>query len=95
MSREDQTETTKLNLDTYVAPHALTMQPTETPEDADHRRWKDRWVFVFAILFASIFSIAALVAFFLGTPDQRTWGGSALTLILGGLVGYLTGKNTA
>ncbi len=94
MSREDQTEATKLNLDTYVAPHDLTLRPTETPEDAAHRRWRDKILFVVAVLFTSAIFIAALAAFFRGDPDQRTWAASALSLILGSLVGYLTGKNT-
>lgn len=104
MSREEQTETGKLNLDAHVPPSELFVQPPESPEDAEHRRWKDRveitqkiqtdhWILVFAILFVSAFSIAALVAFSWGDSDQRAWGASALTLVLGGLVGYLTGKN--
>lgn len=95
MSREERTEATKVNIDTRVAQHDLTVRPTEAPEDATLRRWKDRVLFVVAILFTSAIFIAALAAFFLGDPDQRVWAASALTLILGSLVGYLTGKNTA
>jgi len=93
VSREEQTEAAKVNIDTQMTPNNLTLQPAETPEDAEHRRWKDRVLFVVAILVTSVIFIAALVAFFLGDPAQRPWAASALTLILGGLVGYLTGKN--
>lgn len=95
MPREEQTEPGQLNLDAQLPPQSISVQPPETPEDANHRRWRNRVITIFAILLASAFSIAALVAFFLGDPEQREWGASALTLALGGLIGFLTGKNTA
>ena len=95
MSREEQTETTKVNIDTQVTPNDLSISPAETPEDAEHRRWRDRLLVRVAILFTSTIFFAALATFFWGDPDQRTWAASAFTLILGSLVGYLTGKNTS
>ena len=95
MSREEQTETGKVNLDAHVAPQELILRTPETPEDAEHRRWKDRWTFVVAILITSILFFLALGTFLLGTPAQRAWAAPALTFMLGGFVGYLTGKNTA
>ncbi len=93
MSHERRTEGRQLNLDTILERHDLSLQRTETSEDAAHRRWKDRALFVVAVLLTIVLFVAALIAFFKGTPDQRVWAGSSLTLILGALVGYLTGKN--
>ncbi len=70
MSREEQTEATKLNLDTLVTPHDLTIRPAETPEDAVLRRWKDRILFVVAVLFTSTTFCAALAAFFWAIPTS-------------------------
>lgn len=84
----------RVNLDTKLDRHELRIQPMESPEDADYRRWKDRILFMVAVLLTVVLFVAALIAFFKGTPDQRTWAGPALTLILGAFIGYLTGKNS-
>lgn len=93
MSDERQSEPKRVNVDSLADRLDLNLQTRETPEDAQHRRWKDRILFVVAVLLVTATFVAALGAVFLGTPEQREAAIPILTLIVGGFVGYLTGKN--
>lgn len=76
-------------------PLNVTMTPPETDADGRHRRRKDMILFVASLSFIAILALVAMWAAF-AAPDakQREWGMGVLLLIVGGCIGYLTGKST-
>ncbi len=93
MSREEQTETT-VNVDTKVTRNDLSISPAETPEDADHRRWRDRLLVRVTVSFASVVFLIAVIAFFFGPPEQKAWAAATFTSMLTAAIGYTTGRNS-
>ena len=76
-------------------PLNVTMTPSETDADGHHRRRKDLILFVASLGFlASLAVIAMWAAFGAAEPKQREWGMGVLLLIVGGCIGFLTGKNS-
>jgi hypothetical protein len=84
----------------------LTVRPPETPEeraarlvevakDAEHRRRKDWWTFVAALLASMGIGGVSLWYAVRGAGDLQKWAMSTVTLIIGGAVGYWTGTKTA
>lgn len=67
----------------------------ESAADAEHRRRKDFLLFVAALTFVAVLALVAAVVAFGGfaDPKQREWGMGVLLLIVGGCIGFLTGKN--
>ena len=76
-------------------PVNITVSVPETDEDGQHRRRKDMVLFVASLGFIAILALVAMWAAF-AAPDakQREWGMGVLLLIVGGCIGYLTGKST-
>lgn len=76
-------------------PLNISVTPTESDEDARHRRRKDMIMFSGALVFVGILAAVAMLAAFVasGNDKQREWGMGVLLLIVGGCVGYLTGKS--
>ena len=80
---------------------SLTSQPVnisvsvpESDEDARHRRRKYFILFAASLTFVVILALVATWAAFAAADDkQREWGMGVLLLIVGGCVGYLTGKS--
>ena len=75
-------------------PVNISVSPPETDDDARHRRRKDLILFVTSLIFVAVLAIVATWAAFGAAHDdkQREWGMGVLLLIVGGCVGYLTGK---
>lgn len=73
----------------------IVVKTPESIEDARHRRRKDLVLFVAALAFVAMLAVVALWAAFgaSGSDKQREWGMGVLLLIVGGCVGYLTGKS--
>ncbi len=77
-----------------AGPVDVTVSPQETTEDADHRRWKDKILFVAAIACLGILFLACLGVLALGTQsaeEKKIWAGILASLITG-LLGYALGK---
>ena len=76
-------------------PVSISVTVPESDDDARHRRRKDLILFGAALAFVAVLAVVALWAAFLSTHDdkQREWGMGVLLLIVGGCVGYLTGKS--
>ena len=76
-------------------PLSFSVSVPESDDDARHRRRKDFVVFVTSLAIVAIPATMALWTAFLAPHDdkQREWGMGVLLLIVGGCVGYLTGKS--
>lgn len=72
-------------------PEELTVRLEQEKLEANHRRWKDKWVFGIGGGLAVLLFLLSL-GFALGsTGDTQKWAQSIVTLFAGGLVGYLVG----
>jgi hypothetical protein len=76
-------------------PVNISATPPESDDDARHRRRKDMILFTASLTFIAVVALVALWAAFAPGHDdkQREWGMGVLLLIVGGCVGYLTGKS--
>lgn len=76
-------------------PVNIAVTTPETDEDARHRRRKDLILFTATLAFVGVIVVVAVWAAFSATGDtkQHEWGMGVLLLIVGGAVGYLTGKS--
>lgn len=74
----------------------IVVKTPESIDDARHRRREDMVLFVASLAFVAVVALVALWAAFGpgGDAKQREWGMGVLLLMVGGCVGYLTGKNT-
>jgi len=61
-------------------------------QDAAHERRKDYQLFVASLMVVTVSALCYLVALFL-TPANSAWAAPLLTPIVGGMVGYQTGKS--
>jgi hypothetical protein len=91
------TDLPPIDLGTVLKQGDLSLKPRETPEDAAHRRRKD-WV-LFSIGLTALVALVIIctwVSFFdaSATSDRQRIANSLLTLIIGGIVGYLVGKKS-
>ena len=77
-----------------AGPVDVTVSPQETTADADHRRWKDKTLFVVAISCLGILFLACIGVLLFGTqsPDEKKIWGGALTSLVTGMIGYAIGK---
>ena len=77
-----------------AGPVDVTVSPQETTEDAGHRRWKDKILFVAAIACLGVLFLACLSVLVFGTqsPDEKKIWGGALTSLVTGMIGYAIGK---
>jgi len=60
-------------------------------EDAAHERRKDFLLFITSLAVVAGSALCGLVALF-ASPSNSAWAAPLLTLIVGGLLGYQTGK---
>jgi len=77
-----------------AGPVDVTVSPQETTEDAEHRRWKDKIVFLVSVSALVLVFVACLGVLIFGsqTPDEKKiWAGVLVSLITG-LLGYKIGK---
>ena len=86
----------KLDLNDLAKRHNLKLEvaPAEESGDAKLRRWKDAVLFSVAVLLVLVISgICFWIVIAQGVSgDDKKWATSVLTLITGGIIGYLTGK---
>jgi hypothetical protein len=68
----------------------------EDPSDARLRRFKDAVLFITSIIGALGFGGFCVYIYIAASSsaDDRKWAASIITLIVGGLVGYWSGKNS-
>ncbi len=95
-----------LDLNQLSQQYAVEIKSVELPEeraarlrreeaDASHQRWRTTIFFyvglVAAVIVGGICLYAVLSSSF--TTDQQRFAGSIVTLLIGGVAGFLTGKN--
>lgn len=95
-----------LDLNQLSQQYAVEIKSVELPEeraarlrreeaDASHQRWRTTIFFYVGLVAAEIVGgiclYAALSSSF--TTDQQRFAGSIVTLLIGGVAGFLTGKN--
>ncbi len=74
-------------------PVNISVSVPESDDDARHRRQKDMILFVASLVFVALLAFVGMwAAFFASDSKQREWGMGVLLLIVGGCIGYLTGK---
>jgi hypothetical protein len=63
--------------------------------DARHQRWKDTILLAASVIGVLLFSGFCVYIYVspASSADDRKWAASIITLIVGGLVGYWSGKN--
>lgn len=74
-------------------PEEMTVRLAKETADANHTRWKDRWLFIGSgTVGLSAFVVSVCLAILSSDTDTRKWAQSIVGLLLAGLVGYLMGK---
>lgn len=75
-------------------PVDVSVSPQETREDADHRRWKDKTLFVLGLVCLGLLFIVCLGILALGSqsPDEKKIWAGALTSLVTGMIGYVIGR---
>jgi hypothetical protein len=84
----------------------LQLRTTETPEerevrlrqlekDAAFRRWRDGSLFAVCLAATTVlgYVCVGIVLSVTASPDDKKWATSLITLIVGGIIGFLTGKS--
>ncbi|WP_017325219.1 hypothetical protein [Synechococcus sp. PCC 7336] len=90
---------TERHINDLIAEGILKVETSESPEDAVHRRRKDFWMTLAAIVLAVGFTIGlgVFAGKFLwrgqGTAEERMWAASVMTSIATGAIGFAFGKN--
>lgn len=75
-------------------PVDVSVSPQETPADAEHRRWKDKTLFVIGLGALCLLFVACLWVLAFGTQspeEKKVWGG-VLTSLISGMIGYVIGR---
>lgn len=72
----------------------MSVSPQETPADADHRRWKDKTLFLIGIGGLSVFFVVCLGVLALGgqPPEEKRIWASAMASLITGMLGYTIGR---
>jgi hypothetical protein len=75
-------------------PVDVSVSPQETLADADHRRWKDKTLFLIGIGGLSIFFVVCLGVLALGEqpPEEKRIWASAMASMVTGMLGYTIGR---
>lgn len=75
-------------------PEEMASRLRQQEADAKLRRWKDGVLYTVGLISTAAILIACfwMVLNQSASPETREWARSIATLIIGGLVGYLTGK---
>jgi hypothetical protein len=74
----------------------ISVSPQETQEDADHRRWKDRIIFLFAVSgLALLFLLCLGILAFGGQSldEKKIWMGVLVSLVTA-MIGFALGKKS-
>lgn len=93
----DNNKNQPLDLAAFAETHQVNVSvvPVESPADARIRRGKD--VALFAVALLGVIAIAGYCLYVtvtrVGSADDAKWAASTLTAIVGGLLGYLTGRS--
>jgi hypothetical protein len=72
----------------------VSVSPQETPADAEHRRWKDKTLFVVGIAGLCILFVSCLGVLAFGSQqadEKKIWAG-ALTSLVSGMIGFTIGR---
>ena len=86
-----------LDLASFAETHQVNVSvvPVENPADAQVRRGKD--VALFGVALLGVLAVAGYCLYVLvvriGSTDDAKWAAATLTAIVGGLLGYLTGRS--
>ena len=98
MSRPvDNNKNQPLDLAAFAETHQVNVSvvPVESPADARVRRGKD--IALFAVALMGVLAVAGYCLYVLiariGSADDAKWAAATLTAIVGGLLGYLTGRS--
>ena len=67
----------------------ISIRPTESKPDGQARRWKDQVTFTVSISMIGVVFLVCLAVLLFGHPsaEEQRWVQSALTLILGAVIG--------
>jgi hypothetical protein len=74
----------------------VTVSPSETLEDAAHRRWKDKTLFIAGLTFLVILFLASFGMLIFGSqsPDDKKIWITVLTSLVSGVIGFTIGKKS-
>lgn len=77
-----------------TGPFDVSVSPQETTEDANHRRWKDKIIFLVAMFGLVALFLVSLYVLSFGdqTPEEKKIWSSILVSMISGLLGYALGK---
>jgi hypothetical protein len=77
-----------------AGPVDVSVSPQETPDDANHRRWKDRVMFLASLgcLLALFLTCLYVLVFGNQSPEEKKIWAGALVSLASGMVGYAIGK---
>ncbi len=85
---------TQVNLDSKSAKFKFEAENLETPEDGEHRRSRDVWLFRFALVWVA--AVSAMSLWFWATEppasERFEYAKTLLTALSSGFAGYLVGK---
>src|SRR5688572_26408263 len=85
-----------LEIKSVELPEELAARLRKEEADAKHHRWRTSVFFyvglIAAVVVGGVCLYAALSSEY--TTDQQRFAGSIVTLLIGGVAGFLTGKNT-
>jgi len=93
-----------IDINQLVSAGAVTLKPPETQEErshrlveaereAEHRRKKDWLTFTASLAACAVFGAVSLGLVIVGKDEGQKWGMQGATLIIGAVIGYLTGKS--
>jgi hypothetical protein len=94
MSQPNQPPPSTINISQALpaSDYKLTLEPTETDEDAQARRTKDTSVFIVALIMVCIVFVVSLGVLLFGNPhpEDKKWLFGTVTAIVGALLGRVT-----
>ena len=77
-----------------TGPVDVSVSPQETADDANHRRWKDKVMFLVSLMALVLLFVTCLGVLVFGaqsTDEKKIWAG-VLVSLTSGMIGYVIGK---